>query len=71
MTLPQPIVNHFANISMGTGEWDRNFQSPTGSGQQTVNLFTQVSLKFKDEPLRDQMRKRIMRSSLILPGETF
>ena len=55
------------------GIWDKNFQSPTGGGQQVVNAFTKGSKLFKspDEPLGVQMRKRIMEASLILPNEKF
>ena len=55
------------------GVWDKAFQSPTGGGQQAVNAFTKCSrlYKFKDKPLKEQMKKRITDASLILPDETF
>ena len=56
------------------GVWDKNFQSPTGGGQQMVNAFTKGSKLIKaslDESLAAQMRKKITNVSLILPNEKF
>ena len=55
------------------GEWDGNFQNPTGGGQQLISGFTKVSKLFKslDKPLKDQMKLRIREAALILPNENF
>eukprot|EP00092_Neocalanus_flemingeri_P002405 GFUD01002571.1.p1 GENE.GFUD01002571.1~~GFUD01002571.1.p1 ORF type:complete len:619 (+),score=125.66 GFUD01002571.1:184-1857(+) len=53
------------------GIWNKNIQVPTGKVQHFASLFTTSSKLFKhnEEPLCDQMMKKIREAKLILPYE--
>ena len=55
------------------GNWEGNFQIPTGGGQHTLGGFTRSSKLFKshDKPLKEQVIRKITAAKLIFSDEKF